>query len=169
VTTRPRDTAWVSILRKAAIADTVLGTVLCAAPTSIYSRIMGHGLLIIALVTVMLGVTVGGVLYQHEVAALLRRLAHRIWPPPEPPAGPPIERIVRDARRLRAELLIPAAGTPMARRIAVSRAYDELLADACRALGIPDTLTCLPLGTEREAERLHVEHDLEAAGVRLTG
>jgi hypothetical protein len=137
---------------------------------------MGHGLLdgprggliVIALVTLVLGVTVGGALYQHEIAVLLRRLAGRVRPPPEPPAGPPIERIARDARRLRAGLLAPTPGTPMARRIGVQRAYDDLLADACRALDVPDTLTGLPLGAERDAERRHVEHELAAAGLRLS-
>lgn len=137
---------------------------------------MGHGLLDgplggfidIALVTLILGVTVGVTLYQHEIAALLRRLASRISPPPEPPAGPPIERIVRDARRLRAELLAPSPGTPMARRVGVRQAYDDLLADACRALDVPDTLTGLPPGTERDAERLHVEQELAAVGLRLS-
>jgi hypothetical protein len=128
---------------------------------------MGKGILMIALATAMLGAAVGGALYHREIAKSYRRLANRISPPPEPPAGPPIERIVRDARRLRAEL-VPSAGTPMARRIAVSQAYDDLLIDACRALGIPDTLSSLPPGTEREAERLHVEHELAAAGVRLS-
>jgi hypothetical protein len=128
---------------------------------------MGQGLLFIALVTVMLGVAVGGALCHSEIEQWIRRLANRIWPPPERPAGPPIERIVRDARRLRAQL-VPNAGTPMARRIAVVRAYDELLADACRALGIPDTLTGLPPGADRDAERLHVEHELNAAGLRLS-
>jgi hypothetical protein len=128
---------------------------------------MGHGILMIALATAMLGVAVGGALYHREIATLYRGLANRLSPPPAPPAGPPIERIARDARRLRAEL-VAAEGTPMARRVAVSRAYDDLLVDACRALGIPDTLSSLPPGTEREAERLHVEHELTAAGVRLS-
>jgi hypothetical protein len=128
---------------------------------------MGQGLLVIALVTAMLGVAVGGALCHREIEQWIRRLANRIWPPPERPAGPPIERIGRDARRLRAEL-VPNAGTPMARRVAVARAYDELLAEACRALGIPDTLTGLAPGADRDAERLHVEHELNAAGLRLS-
>jgi hypothetical protein len=49
----------------------------------------------------------------------------------------------------------------------MSRAYDDLLADACNALGVPDTLTGLPPGIERDAERLHVEDELKAAGLRL--
>ena len=126
------------------------------------------GLLAVALVTLMLGVTVGGALYQHELAALGHRLARRRWPPPDPPAGLPIERIARDARRLRAELLAIGPGTPMAHRVGVQQAYDDVLAEACSALGIPDTLTGMPAGTEREAERLLVEHRLAEAGLDLT-
>jgi hypothetical protein len=103
----------------------------------------------------------------RRLATLLRRLALRVRPPLERPAGPPIERIARDGRRLRAELLAIAPGTPMARRIGVSRAYDDLLAEACRTLEVPDTLSGLPPGIERDAERLHVEHRLDAAGLRL--
>ena len=125
------------------------------------------GFLALALATLMLGAAVGGALYQRERAAWFRRLGGRVSPRPEPPAGPPIERIGRDLRRLRAELLAPTPGAPMARRTGVWRAYDDLLGDACRALDVPDTLTGLPPGIEREAERLQVEHELEAAGLRL--
>ena len=100
----------------------------------------GAGLITIALVTVMGGVVVGGVLYQHEIAAFVRRLRQRLSPAPEPPVGPPIERIASDVRRLRAELQALTPGLPMARRIGISRAYDDRLADACRALDVPDTL-----------------------------
>lgn len=128
------------------------------------------GLLAVALVTLLLGAVVGGVLYQHEIAERVRRLTYRVWPPPELPAGLPIERISRDARRLRAELNgRPARGTSMARRIGTWQAYDDLLAEACRALGVPDTLTGMPPGTERDAERLVVEHTLVEAGLRLDG
>jgi hypothetical protein len=127
------------------------------------------GVLTIALVTLMLGVAVGGVLYQREIGAFYRRVKHRLRPPPEPPGGPAIERIARNARRLRAQLLATTPGTPMARRISVTEAYDDLLAEACRALGVPYTLTGLPPGIERDAERLHVEEKLSAAGLRLSG
>lgn len=126
------------------------------------------GLFVIALVTLMLGVAVGGVLYQREIAAFLHRIHDRIWPPPEPPASLTIERIARQARRLRAELLATDAGTPMARRLSVVKAYDDLLAEACRALDVPNTLTGMPPGVERDAERLHLESELEAAGLHLS-
>jgi hypothetical protein len=126
------------------------------------------GVFVIALVTVMLGVAVGGVLFQHEIGAFFRRLHDRIWPPPEPPASLTIERIARQVRQVRAELNATPPGTPMARRVSVLNAYDDLLAEACRALDVPDTLTSVPQGIEREAERLHVEHELTTAGLRLT-
>lgn len=137
---------------------------------------MGHGLpdgplgglLVLALVTLMLGVTVGGVLYQREIVVVLRRLVRLFSPRPAAPAGPPVELIARDARRLRAELLAPRPGTPMARRLGTWRAYDDVLADACRALDVPDTLTGLRPGTERDVARVRVEHELDAAGLRLT-
>lgn len=125
------------------------------------------GLLGILLATLMLGVVIGGVLYQHEIAAAVRRLGRWLSPPPEPAARPPIEEIARDVRRLRGELLALAPGTPQARRIGVSRAYDDALLDACQALGVPGTFTELPPGTARAAERLLVEHELDAAGLRL--
>ena len=59
-------------------------------------------------------------------------------------------------------------GTPNARRISVVNAYDDILAEACRALDVPDTLTSMPPGIERDAERLHVERVLSDAGLRLS-
>ena len=126
------------------------------------------GFLVLALVTVMLGAAVGGVLYQREIGGFLHRLRDRIWPPPEPPASLTIERIARQARQIRAELMATPPGTPNARRISVVNAYDDILAEACRALDVPDTLTSMPPGIERDAERLHVERVLSEAGLRLS-
>ena len=122
----------------------------------------------VALATLTLVVTVGSVLYQREIAVTFRRLAQRFSPPPDLPAHPPIEQVARNARRVRAELLALAPGTPMARRRGLTLAYDDLLALACRALGVPDTLTGLDPGTDRDAERLRVEHELEMAGMQLS-
>jgi hypothetical protein len=126
------------------------------------------GLLVIALVTLVQCAILGAVLYQHEVGRVCRRLVRRLLPAPEPPVGPPIELIAGNARRLRAEMAAIPTGTPMARRIGLAGAYDDVLADACRALGVPDTLSGLPPGFERDSERLHVEHELEQVGLRLT-
>jgi len=126
-----------------------------------------NGVLSLGLATLLLGLVVGAVLHQHEIEALWGRLRRRLPRPDETPHVPPIERIGSDARRLRAELRTLGPGTPMARRIGISRAYDDVLIDACLALGVPDTLTGLAPGIERESERLRVEQELEAVGLRL--
>jgi len=125
------------------------------------------GLWDVVVATTILGGVVGVVLHQHEIEGWVRRLWHRVSPPDEAPAVPPIEKIARDARRLRAELCTLGSGTPMARRIGISRAYDDVLADACRVLGVPDTLSGLTPGIDRESERLRVEQELEEVGLRL--
>jgi hypothetical protein len=134
---------------------------------------MGHALplgalFVIALVTAMLVVAVGGALYQREIGMWYRRLVQWVSPPIEPPAGPPIERIARDVRRLRAQVMATTPGTPMAKRVGAWQAYDDRLCDACRALGVTDTLTAVPPGTERDAERLLVEDALGKAGLRFS-
>lgn len=109
---------------------------------------------------------IGAVLYRRDLVRWYRRLADRVSPPPETAAGRPIERIARDVRRLHAEVLALAPGTPMARRRGLVQAYDDLLSEACRALGVPETLTDLPLQT-RDGERIRVEQALDRAGLRL--
>jgi len=125
------------------------------------------GLAVLALVTLMFGATVGSVLYHAQIVHKLRRLASLASPPERPPAGPPIERIAGDVRRLRVELLANAPGIPIARRRGLQLAYDDVLVEACAALEVANNLTALPLGVERDAERLYVEHELDAAGLRL--
>jgi hypothetical protein len=125
------------------------------------------GLVVIALVTAVGSAILGAVLYLTEIVHGLRRLVSRLSPPAPPPEGPPIERIGRDARRLRKELVTVAPGLPVARRLGLQLAYDDVLVDACAALDIANTLRALPLGVEREAERLYVENQLAAAGLRL--
>jgi hypothetical protein len=137
---------------------------------------MGHGvsdgplggLLVIALVTLGFGAMVGAALYLPEIERALGRIGRRVAPAPDRPVGEPIEQIAHDARRLRAELATISIGTPMVRRRGLSRAYDDVLLDACRALGVPDTLSGLAPGVERDSERLHVEHALEQVGLVLS-
>ena len=98
--------------------------------------------------------------------AVARRL--RILPPAPPtPLGMPIERIVTDLRRIRPQAMTPASGMPMARRRGIVAAYDDVLLDACRALGVPTALDQVTDHLERESERLRTEHELERAGLRL--
>ncbi|HET7385649.1 MAG TPA: hypothetical protein VFJ19_03190 [Nocardioidaceae bacterium] len=83
------------------------------------------------------------------------------------PVGEPIETIASDLRRLRYAVEHAPPGQSMPRTVGSVAAYDRMLSDACRALGIPDTLAQLPPGTDRDAERLRVEYLLEDAGVVL--
>jgi hypothetical protein len=122
------------------------------------------GLLVVVACTVVLGLVVGGALH----AGSLGRFAHRHRRRPLQPVGRPLERVVADLHRIRAEVVSPVPGASKVRRDATLAAYDDVLADACRALGVPDHLTAVPPGTEREAERLHTEWLLEQAGVPVT-
>ena len=127
---------------------------------------MTTGLVSFALCTVMLGVACGLVLCQAEIARLLRGAAPPEAPPnprPDRPSRTPLAPFAGCAARCWRRL--PAR--PMARRRGTTAAYDDLLVHAARALGVPDTLTGLPEGTDREAERLRVEHLLAQAGLRL--
>lgn len=125
------------------------------------------GLVALALCTLMLGAALGLALCQAELGRAARHVRARVSPPPPAPSAPAIEDLAVALRRVRRDVLATAAGTPMARRRGTVAAYDDLLAQAARALGVPDLLTDLPQGTEREAERLRLEHLLRQAGLVL--
>jgi hypothetical protein len=78
---------------------------------------------------------------------------------------PPIERLAADLRRLAAACLDCPRGTSRARRLGLLTAYDEALAAACAALEVPQVLDTLPVGVDRELERMRVEAALESAGL----
>ena len=117
--------------------------------------------------TLMLGIAFGLFLCQRELERAWRRVRDRVAPQPEGPTGPAIEDVAGSLRRLRPQVLAPAPGTTMARRRGTTMAYDDLLAEAARALAIPDALSGMPEGTDRDAERLRLEHDLRQAGLAL--
>lgn len=81
------------------------------------------------------------------------------------PAGPPVERLAADLRRVHRALRDLPAGVSNVRRRGVVRAYEDLLVQAARALGVEHRLTELPPGLEREVERLRIEVALQAAGL----
>ncbi|KRF02777.1 hypothetical protein ASG88_05300 [Nocardioides sp. Soil777] len=122
------------------------------------------GLLVVVAFTAVVGLVVGAAWDAGSLGRYARRPRRR---PPQP-TGRPLERVVADLHRIRAEVLAPVPGASKVRRDATLAAYDDVLADACRALGVPDHLTAVPPGTEREAERLHTEWLLEQAGVPVT-
>jgi hypothetical protein len=125
------------------------------------------GLVALVTCTVMLGAALGLALCQRELGGAVRRVRARLSPPPPAPAAPPIEDLAAALRRVRRDVLATAPGTPMARRRGTVAAYDDLLAQAARALGVPDLLTDLREGTDREAERLRLEHLLRQTGLAL--
>lgn len=109
------------------------------------------------------------------VRRVLRESRHRLagrpglhWlVPAEPPrpAGPPIERLAADLRRLGRQRLGIATRSPVW-FTAVQRAYDDRLCQACRSLDIEQYLGELE-GLDLEIERVRVEGELIAAGVVL--
>lgn len=125
---------------------------------------MRSGVLGVAAVTAMLVIVLWVVFYGGDARIFVRRHL----PPPTRPAGPPIETLAADLRRLRTATLEVKPGTSRVRRDAAQAAYDDALVQACLAVDLPDTLTDLPPGTDREAERLRVEALLEEAGLRFT-
>jgi len=89
---------------------------------------------------------------------------------PEDPApvmaGPPIEQLATDLRRLGRQRVGIAMRSPLW-FAAVQRAYDDRLQQACRALGVEEHLDALE-GVDREIERVRVEGELQATGLVLS-
>ena len=89
--------------------------------------------------------------------------------PPEPPvpAGPPLDVLARDLRRLAVLTRTPPPDQSHVVRSGAVAAYDDALGQACAALDLPDTLGPLRPGPERDAERLRVEWLLRQRGLEL--
>jgi hypothetical protein len=98
-------------------------------------------------------------------AGLRTSLLHRGRPEPATPAGPPIEKVAADLRRLARQRLGIATHSPVW-AAAVTHAYDDRLAMVCRELEIPEHLAELA-GIDLEIERVRVEGLVMAAGVGL--
>jgi hypothetical protein len=117
----------------------------------------------------MIPVVLIAVLIRRELildgcVSLGRRL-HVLRAAPAPLAGPPLEKLAADLRRLRPEARSPRPGVPMARQKGIVAAYDGVLVSTARALGVATSLDTLHDGIDREAERLRVENALESAGL----
>ena len=123
---------------------------------------------VVALSLVPVAVMAAG-LHAAQVGRFVGRVTRRLHlrgPQPEPPMGPPLEKLAADLRRLRPMARTPAPGVPMARQRGIVAAYDMALVAAARALEVPTTLAELPsFALDREAERLRVEHELTVAGM----
>jgi hypothetical protein len=86
---------------------------------------------------------------------------------PEQPLGRPIELIARDAQRLGRRFRSEPPRDSFARSEGARRAYDAVLAEACRTLGVEHLLQVLPPGPDLDIERLRVEAVLDRYGLRL--
>jgi hypothetical protein len=131
---------------------------------------MAEGILRLALYTATAAAVIGLLLYWRPLlrrAVRVARRLHLLREPPPAPHDPPIERLARDLRRLRAQTLHHRPGESRVRRVAAQAAYDEALVEACRELDLPDTLSGLPPGTDREAERLRIEWLLAERGLDI--
>ena len=84
---------------------------------------------------------------------------------PREPAGPPIEQVAADLRRLSRQRLGMASRSELW-FAAVQRAYDDRLRIACRELRIEEHLTELT-DIDQEIERVRVEGVLQATGIHL--
>ncbi len=123
---------------------------------------LGVILAVLALVSVLAGWDT----YRDHVLRVGRAL-HVTEPPPPQPAGPPIERIAADIRRIRAQIAHAPPGMPVARMRGWLDAYDEVLVTACNALGLEEQIRAIPHGAQRNLERERVERALMRAGLRL--
>lgn len=100
------------------------------------------------------------------VRPLLQRLRLR-RAPAAAPLGRPIEEIAADARRLSIAYRCTPRGTSFVKYEAHRRAYDDVLMEGCRALGLTTLLGVLPPGPELDAERQRIEGRLELFGLDL--
>ncbi|HYH10864.1 MAG TPA: hypothetical protein VD789_00820 [Thermomicrobiales bacterium] len=104
----------------------------------------------------------------RDRALRVGRAFHLAKPSPPHPAGPPIERIAADIRRIRSQIEHAPPGMPVARKRGWLEAYDDVLVAACHALDLEERLSRLPEGAERDLERERVERMLTRAGIRLS-
>ena len=125
-----------------------------------------QGLTICALagVFVVVGPRRFGLLWEW-LSALPRRLLGRT--PPPAPCGRPIEVVARDAQRLGRRFRYVAVEVSFIRFEGTRRAYDDVLAEACEMLDVPNLMRVLSPGPELDVERQRVELALDHAGLRL--
>ncbi|WP_193608125.1 hypothetical protein [Nocardioides lijunqiniae] len=102
--------------------------------------------------------------YRGRALRAGRRLG-LVDPAPPRPTGPPVEQIAADVERIRRCVRSAPPGMPVAQRRGWLQAYDDVLVEACRALGLEQALESLPPGSLRELERERVERLLVRAGL----
>ena len=129
------------------------------------TQLVGIGAVVLAVVSMVLGRRGYTRLGRLLVAAVERIRALR--PSPPQPPGRPIEEIARDAYRLGHTFRYLPPRISFARFEGCRRAYDLVLAEACRALEVDHLLGVLPPSPELDAERQRVEVMLGFAGLSI--
>ena len=94
------------------------------------------------------------------------RLVPKVKPEPPPPRVP-LERITADLCRLSTALRDVPPEASRARKQGLLLAYDDVLGKAALALDVRQALADLPLGMDRDLERIRVECELRDAGLRF--
>lgn len=103
--------------------------------------------------------------HRRDLRLWQAELGGAYWPDSSQPKRPPIQQVTADLRRLRRELGRLPKGASYVRVVGVQRAYDEVLSVACAELDVATTLTELPVGQQRDLERLRVEFELGECGL----
>lgn len=98
-----------------------------------------------------------------------RRLERRRAARNPAPDRRPLQVVAADLRRLARSLSLVPTGAPMARRRALVAAYDDVLIEAADQLEVPHELRTTRDGPARDAERLRLVAQLEAAGLAVQG
>lgn len=101
----------------------------------------------------------------RRVDRLLLRWGLRT-PLPEPECRP-LEAIAADVRRLAVRYRCPPEGARFAKVEGCRRAYDNVLLEACSALGLTTLVGVLAPGAELDRERVRVEQALDDAGLSV--
>ena len=94
----------------------------------------------------------------------------RLVPKPKPGPPPPLvplEKITTDLCRLSTAMRDVPPEASRARKHGLLLAYDDVLGKAAIALDVPQALAELPLGMDRDLERMRVESDLRDAGLQF--
>ena len=94
------------------------------------------------------------------------RLAPKPKPDPPPPRVP-LEKLTADLCRLSTAMRDVPPEASRARKRGLLIAYDDVLGKAALALDVPEALAELPLGMDRDLERMRVESDLRDAGLQF--
>ena len=87
--------------------------------------------------------------------------------PLPPPPRVPLEKITADLCRLSTAMRDVPPEASRARKRGLLLAYDDVLARAALALDVPEALAELPLGLDRDLERMRVESTLRDGGLRF--